>query len=65
MLKSKTKPGKQRGKRRKVELACTLTDFVKEKEGTDVQMESNLQSLSLTDTEAFRDITGELKRPKL
>jgi len=64
LLKSKTKPGKERGKRRKVELACTLTEFVKEKEGTDAKMETSLQDLSLTDQEGFRDITSSLKRPK-
>ena len=38
LLKSKTKPQTERKKRRKIGLACTLTEFYKEQEGGDAQM---------------------------
>lgn len=64
LLKSKTKPTLERRKRRKVELACTLSEFLKEKEGTDTRMETGLQNISLTGSSGFTDITSQLKRPK-
>ena len=38
---------------------------MKEQEGGDAKMETGLQTLSLTDQEGFKDITDQLKRPKL